>query len=110
MGLSSDCLSARIGDRLVAIWGLIPLNPLAGKAMPWLVGTDLIDQHTMLVAYWSSKALREMSEGYSYLENLVWAEHERAIVWLRWLGFTVEEPKPVGHKGAMFRRFWKRIE
>jgi len=47
-------------------------------------------------------------EHYSALTNYVDADYEKAIRWLRWLGFTIGDPEPYGAPGAMFCRIEMR--
>ena len=42
-----------------------------------------------------------------FLENAVDARNVKTIQWLRWLGFTIEAPEPMGKKGELFHRFWR---
>ena len=42
------------------------------------------------------------------LLNFVDNRNIKAQNWLRWLGFTLEEPEPHGVAGLPFRRFWMR--
>lgn len=39
--------------------------------------------------------------------NDVYSKNFESIKWLKALGFTVEEPRPIGHSGALFRAFWR---
>jgi hypothetical protein len=39
--------------------------------------------------------------------NDVYAQNRASIRWLRYLGFEVESPRPLGMSGALFCRFWR---
>ena len=41
------------------------------------------------------------------LWNDVYWGNRRSIHWLKRLGFTVEDPRPLGPSGALFSRFWR---
>jgi len=48
----------------------------------------------------------EMKRHFQRLENYVDARQKRSIRWLKWCGFTVENPKPWGTLGLPFHQFW----
>ena len=39
--------------------------------------------------------------------NDVYAKNTASIKWLKALGFTIEEPRPMGVSGALFSNFWR---
>ena len=39
--------------------------------------------------------------------NDVYYSNRDSIRWLKHLGFTVEQPRPMGHSGALFCAFWR---
>lgn len=39
--------------------------------------------------------------------NDVYAKNTESIKWLKALGFTVEQPRPIGMSGALFSNFWR---
>jgi hypothetical protein len=43
------------------------------------------------------------------MRNYVDARHARSIRWLKWLGFTIEEARPMGFAGLPFHPFGMRV-
>ena len=42
---------------------------------------------------------------FPYMFNYVDVRHKEAIRWLKWLGFTLNEPTPYGPFGLPFHKF-----
>jgi hypothetical protein len=53
---------------------------------------------------WVEHCLQEVGRP---LWNDVYSKNTQSIAWLRSLGFTVEQARPLGDSGALFRRFWR---
>lgn len=92
-----------------AIFGLVPWDGLPHAAKPWLFGTPALDEYGIRLLRMAPKILADMASagGFTHLENHVHAENTRDIQLIERLGFTVGEAAPWGHKGALFRRFWR---
>lgn len=87
------------------IFGVGDLNLLARKGSPWFLGTDLVDANAATFARASVFWRDQLLQRYDVLANLVDDRNAASIRWLRWLGFTLSEPIPVGRGGEMFRLF-----
>jgi hypothetical protein len=83
------------------------------KASPWLLGSKLMDSflepgsirnHTrfMKQSRWVIGGWQQM---YESLENYVWKENEKAVEWLRALGFEIHSAKPFGKFREPFHKF-----
>ena len=96
------------GDEVACIFGVAPINLLARRGAPWLLGTDLIAQHGRAFLRRNRRYIHSMMSVYNHLENHVDARNTVSIEWLRWLGFTFDEPAPFGVAGLPFRRFEMR--
>ena len=76
--------------------------------IPWLVATDEIERHPVRFYRTSKKVIALMKRRYARLMNWVDARNTLSVRWLKWAGFTIEEPAPWGAQGLMFHRFWWR--
>ena len=54
---------------------------------------------------WISELLA--SGRFPHLENWALASNAGALRWLRWLGFTVDTPEPLGRSAQLFCHFWR---
>jgi hypothetical protein len=104
---SSMCWTGLNGDRPVAMFGCNAPSVMATSASPWMLGTDELDRAAIGIGRASLYYINKMLERYDYLENFIDARQKKSIRWLKWCGFTIEEPFPVGRHGEMFHRFWK---
>lgn len=95
------------GGRTASVVGLVRGALTLNSARIWMVATDRIYEIPKIFMGMSRLVLREAEQSYGRLFNYVWDEHEDAKNWLRWLGFTLEEPQAFGASGAPFRYFWK---
>lgn len=105
VGTSAPGYVAWASDKMICIFGVVPLSIVTGRGMPWLLGTDEMERHPGAVMRISSRYIRGMAATFSHLSNHVDARNTRSVKWLRRLGFTVHEPEPFGPYGAPFHRF-----
>jgi hypothetical protein len=91
------------------IWGVARRSKLGRVGVPWLLGTDAMDNAPLKIARQSRAYVERFASVFPRMENHVLAENRRAVVWLRWLGFDMEEAKPFGPFGAPFIRFTKGL-
>lgn len=105
LALSTHMATILIEGRVAAIFGLVPLSLVSGTAAPWLLGTDLMTQHRRALMRVAPSYIRAMLRAYPHLLNLVHAENELAVRWLRRAGFTFHEAQPHPTTGAPFHRF-----
>ena len=80
-----------------------------GVGLPWMVGTDEVAKHPVLFYRISRRIVDAMRQWYDQLENWVDARNTLSIRWLKWAGFYIEKPEPLGVKGELFRRFWMEV-
>lgn len=100
--LSAD---AKMPWEPVAVFGMAPWPGLPHKGIPWLLATERFNERGIHVLRFARRMLGALTTGYTAMENTVHAENKDAIRFLRWLGFTVEEPTPWGYKDKLFCRF-----
>lgn len=90
----------------VAIFGLPLVSQLPRVGVPWLLGTD--DLNNVRLAF--GRESREIVEGWKsevdQMVNYVDSRNKASISWLEWLGFSVDDPEPHGPYGVPFHRFW----
>lgn len=106
--LSTHAAAALIEGRVAAIFGLAPLSLLTGVGAPWLLGTDLVTQHRRALMRLAPAYIGAMLRAYPHLVNLVHADNEFAVRWLRRAGFTFHPAHPHPATGALFHRFEMR--
>jgi hypothetical protein len=104
---SDRAFTVMVHDQPEAIFGVASLNVLAGTAAPWMLGTDAVTVHYRAALRLSRLMLPGLARGYSVLRNIVHADNRVSVAWLRWLGFDLSEPLPLGRGGALFHVFEK---
>lgn len=96
-----------VGDRVACVFGVTGASLLSDTGYPWLIGTDLIEQHAKPFLRRNKKMVGVMLDRYPFLENYVDVRNEKSIQWLRWLGFTFGEAQPYGIYRMPFMKFTK---
>lgn len=76
----------------------------ASHGVPWAVVTTAVERYQLPFLRMCRRYIDSLQMP---LENYVDARNLRTIRWLKWLGFTVDEPKPTGINGEPFHRFWR---
>lgn len=94
-----------IGSKPVCMFGVAGASLLTNTGRPWLIGTDLLDTHYVIFLRRCRRMVVKMLDRFPSLENYVDVRNTRAITWLRWLGFSFNEPEPYGVLGLPFIRF-----
>ena len=92
-------------DRPVCVFGVAPLNMVAGIGSPWLLGTDELVERPAAFLRRCRPYVARMLAVYPKLVNHVDDRNEASKSWLRWLGFELGEPEPHGPFGVPFRPF-----
>lgn len=100
------CWSAVDQDgRLVAMLGVVAADLLGGLGVPWMLGTDLVEQQQRALVRLSRAYIPRMMQALPKLVNYVDARNERAIRFLRHAGFYVAKAEPHGPLGLPFHPF-----
>lgn len=92
----------------VCMFGVAPVDGfwLQGHGRPWMVGTRFLDDHALLFLRRCRGQVKHMLDLYPVLTNYVDARNDRAIQWLRWLGFRVSDvSRPCGIMNVPFFHF-----
>ncbi|KAF0146655.1 MAG: hypothetical protein FD153_2 [Rhodospirillaceae bacterium] len=103
--LSTHAWTLFIEDEPLAMWGVAPLNLLAGVGAPWLLSTDAVDRYPRAFLRHCRSRFSDLFRVYPILRSYVDDRHTVAKRWLAWLGFTLGEPEPWGADGLPFRPF-----
>lgn len=96
-------------DRPVCMFGVSPLNMVAGIGSPWLLGTDELLHRRAAFLRRCRPYVARMLRVYPKLVNHVDDRNEASKRWLRWLGFTLCEPEPYGPDRRLFRPFYLEV-
>jgi len=104
---SDHVWAGEIGGQVAFIGGVSPAN-LGGKRAPWLIGSHVLDLNPAVFIRYCVEKMPEVRAAYPWLENYVDARADHTIRWLKWLGFTVEDPVPYGILRRPFHRFWMK--
>lgn len=102
---STGCWAGLANGEVVSIFGVTPASILTGYGTPWLVASDRLDKYSRAFIRHSRPLLRGILETYPRLENYVDSRNVAAKQWLHWMGFTLDEPVPVGPNSIPFHRF-----
>ncbi len=73
--------------------------------VPWLVGTDDIEDYGREFVCMGRELVEKGLEKYDLLCNYVDARNLRSIEWLKRIGFEVQAPTPFGKYGLPFHLF-----
>jgi hypothetical protein len=92
-------------DRAVCVFGVAPLNMIAGIGSPWLLGTEELVERPAAFLRRCRPYVGKMLRVYPTLVNNVDDRNEASKRWLEWLGFTLGDPRPHGPDGVPFRPF-----
>lgn len=92
-----------VDGRLVCMYGVTPVSDKVGVI--WFLATDEFDNYKDFVKKHCKKVCNILLMGYDHVYNYVYVGHDKALRWVKWLGFTVHEPAPVGIKGDLFCKF-----
>jgi len=108
VNLSSTLSVGVDNEQYVCLFGVVPAAPLEARGEPWLIGSSRIEHCSRAFARQSKYALTQLAEGFEVLENYVYTENRAAVRWLEWLGFDIDEAKPIKPYDALFHHFsWR---
>lgn len=110
--MSSSVWAGMLDGRVVCMFGVAPMPDCPGVGVPWMVGSTRLDEcaAVFLRQCRRSGIIRRMLESYPVLINAVDCRNERAIAWLKWLGFSFDKPIPYGVSGLPFQVFEMRAD
>lgn len=107
LGASERAFAVELASgEVVAIFGVAKTSEAKLGAV-WMVGADSIASIRFLFLRRSREWLKELSNGFQLLGNLVDARNTLHIEWLRWLGFRFLRRASIGRGGETFIEFVK---
>jgi hypothetical protein len=84
----------------VGMFGIGADNPISTFGVPWMLGTDAMVTERRQFLFKGRPYMDLLATQYTSLSNYVPVTNTHAVQWLKWMGFTVEEPKAIGAPGA----------
>ena len=104
--LSSDYHSIVIVEgEPVAALGLRVSSYLSGEGVPWFLSTNAALKHKREFLINGRSVVLSMLDITPHLVNYVHAENKLSIRWLKWLGFTVDDPVESPLSKELFHKF-----
>lgn len=108
---SGICYTIFLDDEAIGMFGVVKPTLMSNYGVIWFLATDKMELIKKTFLRKCGSFINELYEvGVDRLENYVWAQNKKSILWLKWLGFTFEEPKEYGKGKALFMRFYKGKE
>lgn len=104
--LSDKAQKIVCGDEVLAVFGDAKHGTAIG--VPWLISTVHVDKHVREFLRVTREAVDEMLTRHEELMNFVDVRNERAIRWLKRLGFEFHDAMPYGPNQMPFYPFTKR--
>ena len=81
----ADC--ALVDGVPAALWGICPRSLLGERALLWMLGTPAVQQNARALLVLSRYFADWAQERYPVLEALIDSRHDKALRWVKWLGF-----------------------
>jgi hypothetical protein len=89
-----------------AVLGVRPLEMFSDIGIPWLLGAEGLNNMKKFFIKVSRPVIEEMKKNFKYLINYVDARYTKAVRWLEWLGFEIEEAAPFGVLNKPFHKIY----
>lgn len=102
---SPICDVAEIDGVGIFIIGCAPDTQVAGRGIPWLLGTKDVAHHPGALTKITKHYIVRFLERWPVLLNFVDERNVTSVRWLRRLGFTICEPLAFGRNGEPFHPF-----
>lgn len=102
LAAAREAWTYRDDGRIICMAGVAPLSLIGSTGVPWLLGSPLVASHRRAFMVETRRMVAQWLSIFPVLRNVVDARYEAAIRWLRWLGFTVGEPFPLGSGSFRF--------
>lgn len=101
---------AKVDDDIIALFGIECSSEITKTGIPWFISTKDILKHKIIFIKHCKEVFEIISENYLNLVNYVDERNDLAKSWLKWLGFTLEPPKPFGARQMPFHKFTMKKE
>lgn len=103
---SSAVKTGIIDDEPVCVWGVVEQSLLFNTGKPWMVASKNLDDAPLTFLRHCKPEVMKLLDNYDTLENYVDVRNTKSVQWLRWLGFTIDEPVNYGIFNLPFHKFW----
>jgi len=104
------CLTVKIKDEPVAMFGICPEQILGSKATIWMLASDKLGTIKKRFVKNSRHFIDMFLDYYPHLSNFVSVENMPSLTWLRWLGAKFSPPVEYGMEGKLFQYFYFKKE
>lgn len=88
----------------LAIFGVRENDMMGTIGNPWLVCREDIADYAFVFLKTFKRAIRAMQEAYDILSGEIDARNIEVLNMCRWVGFEIEEARPLGIEGLPFNR------
>lgn len=89
----------------VVAFGLVITSVLTGAGTPWMLASKDVKKCRSELLKKTPSVIDSMLVICPKLSNHVHADNRQSVRWLKWLGFTIDDPEPIGINGELFHRF-----
>jgi hypothetical protein len=103
--VSRDPMACLADGQTVWMFGVGQRSPFSRIGNPWMLAAEGLEKHSRVFLRMSVNYVKEIKTWYDLLENHVDARNEKTVKWLKWLGYTIDDPEPFGVEGFPFHRF-----
>lgn len=100
--LSTTAKAILDGTRVVALFGVAPVESSEGVASIWLLAGRLVKRLPVAFMRVCAQEIALLAEAWGVLVNMIWTRNKQALRWVEALGFEVFEPIPFGVSGLPF--------
>lgn len=105
---STDVRTGMVDGQVICIFGVAPVSVLCGQAMPWMVGSTLLDKYARIFLKHDKSIVDDWLKTYPHLFNYVDERNGKAKLWLKRLGFILSEAEPKGKERLPFHYFERK--
>lgn len=96
---------AYVDDVPLVIFGVVSRGFLSDVGVPWMLSVTQSMKYKRQFFELSPQVVDDMLNVCPKLVNRVHTKNKLSIRWLKWLGFTIEDPKPIKATGELFHKF-----
>lgn len=104
--LSRRCFTIEWNGKVVAMFGVV--GEIGQIGVPWMLASDELPKIRKSFLKEAKKYLEIVFKDYPVLANYAWAKNTVHLNWLKWLGFTLCDPEPMGVDDELFISFYMR--
>lgn len=104
--LSDFSTVAMCNNEPLVMIGLVKRDMLTGSGVVWMLGANRAMKYKKEFFRQTKPVIDEMLTICPRLCNMVHGKNKSSIAWLKWLGFTIDDPIPHGPDGELFHRFY----